>query len=44
MSVKFLHLVIAVNILVSSIYCEKHPECGDPPTLRYKDLAKAIGE
>lgn len=34
--------VLIINLIIV-INCERHPECGEPPTTRYKDLAKLIG-
>lgn len=43
MNCKTLLLILIIYVLIIQAYSERHPECGEPPTHRYKDLAKAIG-
>ena len=43
MNCKTLLLILILYVLIIQAYSERHPECGEPPTYRYKDLAKAIG-
>ena len=39
-----IELVLVLLSLISHTRSERHPECGEPPTTRYKDLAKIIGK
>jgi hypothetical protein len=39
----FLTLLVYGFVLFIFVTCEKHPECGESPTKKYKDLAKTIG-
>ena len=37
-------LAFLIFTLINSINAERHPECGESPTIKYKNLAKAIGK
>lgn len=45
MDIKYICLIYAIlNLSIVIVVSQKsHPECGESPALKYKNLAKAIG-